>query len=70
MPSAFHEALLLFQTLAITGITASAWLKSHTILLYKTRDPTRLEHYRPITLAEALYKLWATCIVILANELD
>ncbi len=26
-----------------------------------------LDNYRPITLANALYKLWTTCIVILAT---
>ena len=31
-------------------------------------DPTRLENYRSITLANALYKLWTTCIVILATD--
>jgi len=44
------------------------WLQSHTILLYKKRDPTRLDNYRPITLANALYKLWTTCRVILATD--
>ena len=32
------------------------------------RDPTRLDNYRPITLANALYKLWTTRIVILATD--
>ena len=58
MPPAFHEALhLLFQALAETGITPPTWLQSHTILLYKKGDPTLLENYRPITLANAIYKL-------------
>jgi hypothetical protein len=69
MPQQFHEALhLLFQTLAITGITPPSWLQSHTIFLYKKGDPTSLENYRPITLANAVYKLWTTCIVVLATE--
>jgi hypothetical protein len=69
MPPAFHEALhLLFQALAETGITPPAWLQSHTILLYKKGDSTLLDNYRPITLANAIYKLWTTCIVILATE--
>ncbi len=58
MPPAFHEALqLLFQTMSITGITPPSWLHSHTILLYKKGDPATLDNYRPITLANALYKL-------------
>ena len=69
MPPAFHEALhLLFQALADTGSTPPTWLQSHTILLYKKGDPTLLENYRPITLANAIYKLWTTCIVILATD--
>ena len=54
--------------MAITGITPPTWLHSHTILLYKKGDPSRLDNYRPVTLANALYKLWTTCIVILARD--
>ena len=70
MRPAFHdEAIhLLFQAMAITGITPPTWLQSHTILLYKKGDPSRLDNYRPITLANALYKLRTTCIVILATD--
>jgi hypothetical protein len=45
-----------------------SWLQSHTILLYKKGDPTRLDNYRPITLANALCKLWTTYIVILDTD--
>jgi len=69
MPPAFHEALhILFQALVITRITPLSWLQSHTILLYKKGDPTQIDSYRPITLANALYKIWATCVVILATD--
>jgi hypothetical protein len=69
MPLAFDEAIhLLFKTLAINGITPPSWLQSHTILLYKKGDPTRLDNYRLISLANALYKLLTTCIVILATD--
>ena len=54
--------------MAISGITIPFWLKSYTILLYKKGDPTRLDNYRSITLAIALYKLCATCIVTLATD--
>jgi hypothetical protein len=43
--------------MTITAITSPSWLKSHTILLYKKGDPTSLDNYRPIALANALYKL-------------
>jgi len=69
MPQAFHEVIhLLFQTLAIIGITPLSWLQSRTILLFKKGDPTRLDNYRLISLANALYKLLTTCIVILATD--
>jgi len=54
--------------MAILGITPPSWLKSHTILLYKNGDPTRLDNPHPIALANALYKLWTTCIVIMATD--
>jgi len=69
MPPGFHEILqLLFKALSITGITTPSWLNSHTILLYKKGDPATLDNYRPIPLANALYKLWTTCIVMLASD--
>jgi hypothetical protein len=52
----------------ITVITPPYWLHSRTILLFKKGDPATLENYRPNTLANALYKLWTTCIVILATD--
>ncbi len=54
--------------MTITGITPPSWLKSHTILLYNKGSPTRLDNYRPITLANAMYKLYTTCIVALATD--
>jgi hypothetical protein len=41
---------------------------SQTVLLYEKGDPTLLDNYRPITLTNAIYKLWTTCIVILATD--
>ena len=69
MDPAFHDALQLhFQAMSITGITPPSWLHSHTILLYNKGDPATLENYRPITLANALYNIWTTCIVMLASD--
>jgi len=69
MNQQFHEALhLLLHDLAITLITSPSWLQSHIILLYKKGDPTNLDTYRPITSANAIYKLCTTCIVILATD--
>jgi hypothetical protein len=71
MPRQFHEALhLLFQALAITGITPPSWIQSHTILLYKKGDPSTLDNYRPITLANAIYKLWTTCVILATDCIE
>ena len=68
MPLGFHEALqLLFQAMSITGITPP--LGSTATLSSSTKgDPATLNNYHPITLANALYKLWTTCIVMLATN--
>ncbi len=50
------------------GITPSSWLKSYAILLSKKWDTARVDNYCPITLANALYKLWTTWIVTLAMD--
>jgi len=69
MPPEFHKDLhLFFQAMAITGITPPSWLQTHSILLYKKGDPTRLDNYHPITLAIALYKIWTTCIFKLTTD--
>jgi hypothetical protein len=54
--------------LALTRIKSFAWMNNHTILLHKNGDSTILDYYSSITLANTLYKLWTTCIFILAND--
>jgi hypothetical protein len=54
--------------MAIIGNTPPIWLISYTILLYKKNDPYNLDNYRPKTLANVLYKLWASCLAILAMD--
>ena len=39
-----------------------------TILVYKKGDPATSDNYRPITLANALYKLYTTCIFVMAPD--
>jgi len=69
MPQKFHDVVFqLFQTMTITGITPPNWLHSNTILLYKKNDLLDLTNYRPIALAFALYKLWTSCLNILASD--
>jgi hypothetical protein len=56
MSPVFHEALLLpLQASAIAIITLPSWLKSHTILLYKKEDPTRLGNYYCFKLFSSLF---------------
>ncbi len=69
MPQTFHNAIYqLFQLMVATGTTPPHWLLSNTIILYKKNDPLNLANYRPTTLANALYKLWATCLTTLATD--
>jgi hypothetical protein len=69
MPLIVHEArLLLFQPRHLRGLPPLSWLQNHAILLYKKGDQTRLYNYRSIPLANALYKLWTTCIVTFATD--
>jgi len=69
MPQTFHSAIYqLFQLLDETGTTPIHWLFSNTILPYKKNDPLNLDNYRPKIVANALYKLWATCLAILATN--
>ena len=54
--------------MTITGITPPNWLHSNTFFLYKKNDPLDLTNYKPIALAFALYKLWKSCLNILASD--
>jgi hypothetical protein len=57
----------LFIIMWATGITPDTWKTSHTVLIYKDKgSPTDLKYYRPIALANTLYKLWTrtvTCVL-------
>jgi hypothetical protein len=50
------------------GTTPFHWLLSNTILLYEKNEPLSLDNYWLITLGNALYKLRATCLTILATD--
>ena len=54
--------------MTITGTTPPNWLISNTILIYKINAPYNLDNFRPITLTNVLYKLWAPCLAILAMD--
>ena len=52
-----------------TGITPKAWKKSDTILIFKDKGPeTDITSYRPIGLANTLYKLWTRLVTTTLYE--
>jgi len=55
MQQAIHKTFILMW---MTGHTPDHWKQSHTLLLYKKGDPLQLSNYRPIALANTLYKVW------------
>ena len=46
----------------LVGYTPDGWKESNTVLLYKKGDPLDLKNYRPIALANTLYKLWTSML--------
>jgi ribonuclease HI len=57
--TAIHD---IFITLWILGKTPEPWKQSHTVLLYKAKDTTEPSNYRPIGLANTVYKLWTSTV--------
>ncbi len=51
-----------------TGVTPDDWKPSETVLPYKGKgSPVQLPSYRPISLANTMYKLWTrmiTCVLV------
>ena len=46
----------------VTGTTPDSWKASNTILLHNKNSELLLENYRPIALANTMYKLWTGVI--------
>jgi len=63
-PSEIKEAIHnLFIIMWATGVTPTAWKTSETILLDKNKgDETLISSYRPVGLANTLYKLWTRMV--------
>ena len=63
MPPCFHKLLFLFfkHCYKQKQIPAS-WKTSLTILLYKKGDPSQLTNYRPIALANTIYKFYTSML--------
>ena len=60
MQQAIHKMFILMW---MTGCTPDHWKQSHTLLLYKKDGPLQLSNYRPIALANTLYRLWTGVLV-------
>ena len=59
LPDELHQAIhKLFVLMWMTGTTPQSWKESTTILLHKKGSELDLNNYRPIALANTLYKLW------------
>jgi len=64
IPLEYHQTIhKLLIIMWATGITQEDWKASETILIYKKKGPeTDMASYRPIGLANTLYKLWTRLI--------
>ena len=60
-----HQLMMLMW---VTGITPTAWKHSHTCLVHKAGDAADPRNYRPIGLANTLYKLWTRLVTYLMYE--
>ena len=63
MPSEFHD--LLFEMMRMAWIdrrTPVHWKQSVVALLYKKGYPELLKNWRPIALANCIYKLWTALV--------
>ena len=68
LPPDWHDAIhALFTLQWITGKTPDAWKVSKTVMLYKKNDPAEAANYRPIGLANTLYKLWTANVTAVAS---
>ena len=65
MPASFQHILFLFFThcYKMKQIPPS-WKISLTILLYKKGDPSLLTNHRPIALANTIYKLFTSTLIL------
>lgn len=50
----------LFVLMWVQGLTPDAWKQFNTVLLYKAKDPTDPANYRPVGLANCIYKVWTS----------
>jgi Reverse transcriptase (RNA-dependent DNA polymerase) len=58
----------LFIVMWATGHTPDAWKNSDTCMIYKKGTPTNPLNYRPIGLANTVYKLWTRMVTYVMYE--
>jgi hypothetical protein len=69
LPPQCHDLMYLFFLHCYKQRTIpTQWKHSKTILLYKKEDPTQLANYRPIALANTIYKLYTSTITTLLTS--
>ena len=61
-PDMRHDLFLLYRAFMAHGYLPAHWKTSKTFLLYKKGDPHDPGNYRPISLANVLYKLYTACL--------
>ena len=52
----------MFIAMWVVGHTPTSWKESCTILIHKKGSELDLNHYRPIALANTMYKLWTSMV--------
>ena len=63
LPDKLKEAVRrLFVVMWLVGHTPDTWKTSKTVLLYKKENPQHLQNWRPIALANTLYKAWTSMV--------
>ena len=63
LPEAAHMAIhKLFVLMWMTGSMPTAWKESCTVLIHKKGDASDLGNWRPIVLANTIYKLWTSMV--------
>jgi ribonuclease HI len=69
LPDAVHGALqAFFRMMWRCAHTPDWWKESDTIFLYKKGDPALYRNYRPIGLANHVYKLWTSVITMVSAD--
>jgi hypothetical protein len=58
----------LFIVMWATGLTPDAWKESETCMIHKKGNPMVIGNYRPIGLANTIYKLWTRMVTHILYE--